>query len=53
MVTQQANMIAYLNDFKLLMILTIAVMPLVLMIGSTRKAGPAAKKDEEVIHAMD
>ena len=54
MVTQQANMIAYLNDFKLLMILTIAVMPLVLMIGSTRKAGPAAaKKEDEVIHAMD
>ncbi|RDV03857.1 DHA2 family efflux MFS transporter permease subunit [Undibacter mobilis] len=53
LVTQQANMIAYLNDFKLLMFLTIAAMPLVLMIGSTRKSGPAAKDEEEVIHALD
>ena len=30
-VTQQANLIAYLNDYKLLMVLTIAVMPLVLI----------------------
>lgn len=54
LVTQQANMIAYLNDFKLLMYLTIAAMPLVLLVGSTRKANQAAKKDDdEVIHAMD
>jgi DHA2 family multidrug resistance protein len=53
MVTQQANMIAYLNDFKLLMFLTIAAMPLVLMIGSTRRANQAAKKDDDVVHAMD
>ncbi|MCW5693018.1 MAG: DHA2 family efflux MFS transporter permease subunit [Pseudolabrys sp.] len=54
-VTQQANMIAYLNDFKLLMVLTIAAMPLVLFIGSTRKAHQAAAKkpDDEIIHAMD
>ena len=30
-VTQQAAMIAYLNDFKLLMVLTLAVIPLVLV----------------------
>jgi len=53
LVTQQANMIAYLNDFKLLMYLTIAAMPLVLLIGSTRKANQTAKKEDEVIHAMD
>lgn len=53
LVTQQANMIAYLNDFKLLMFLTIAAMPLVLLVGSTRKANQAAKKDDEPIHAMD
>ncbi|HET9717123.1 MAG TPA: DHA2 family efflux MFS transporter permease subunit [Pseudolabrys sp.] len=35
-VTQQATMIAYLNDFKLLMILTLAVIPLVLIIGNSR-----------------
>ena len=54
-VTQQANMIAYLNDFKLLMVLTIAAMPLVLFIGSTRKAhqATAKKPDDEIIHAMD
>ncbi|MEJ2375810.1 MAG: DHA2 family efflux MFS transporter permease subunit [Pseudolabrys sp.] len=36
-ITQQANLIAYLNDYKLLMVLTIATMPLVLIIsGSSR-----------------
>ncbi len=53
LVTQQANMIAYLNDFKLLMYLTIAAMPLVLLVGSTRKANRVAKKEDEVVHAMD
>ncbi|MBS0532530.1 MAG: DHA2 family efflux MFS transporter permease subunit [Proteobacteria bacterium] len=54
-VTQQANMIAYLNDFKLLMVLTMAAMPLVLFIGSTRKAHQSAAKkpEDEVIQAMD
>ena len=33
-VTQQAAMLAYLNDFKLLMMLTLAVIPLVLIIGT-------------------
>jgi DHA2 family multidrug resistance protein len=47
-VTQQAAMIAYLNDFKLLMILTLATIPLVLII---RAAGPpaGAKPAEAVI----
>ena len=35
-VTQQAAMIAYLNDFKLLMILTLAMIPLVLIIRAAR-----------------
>ena len=35
-VTQQAAVIAYANDFKLLMYLTLAVLPLVFVIGSTR-----------------
>jgi DHA2 family multidrug resistance protein len=52
-ITQQAALIAYLNDFKLLMILTLVMVPLVLMIGSTmKKAGPA-KPEDEIIHAMD
>ena len=43
-VTQQAAMIAYLNDFKLLMILTLAMMPLVLIIRAAGTA-PGAKPD--------
>ena len=41
-------MIAYLNDFKLLMILTLAVTPLVWLIGTSRNAPKA-----EPVHAMD
>ncbi|MGA6945862.1 MAG: EmrB/QacA family drug resistance transporter, partial [Pseudolabrys sp.] len=37
-VTQQASMLAYLNDFKLLMVLTLAVIPLVLIVGRARAA---------------
>ncbi|HZQ11233.1 MAG TPA: DHA2 family efflux MFS transporter permease subunit [Pseudolabrys sp.] len=36
-VTQQAMMIAYLNDYKLLMLLTVATVPLVLIIGTSRR----------------
>jgi DHA2 family multidrug resistance protein len=36
-VTRQASLIAYLNDFKLLMVMTLAMIPLVLII---RAAGP-------------
>ena len=39
-VTQQAMMIAYLNDFKLLMVLTLAMIPLVLIIGTARPGAP-------------
>jgi MFS transporter, DHA2 family, multidrug resistance protein len=50
-VTQQAAMIAYLNDFKLLMILTLAMVPMVLIIGTVKRS-PDLKKAESV-HAMD
>ena len=42
-VTQQATVIAYQNDFYLLMIFTLCTMPFVLLIGSshTRRTGPA------------
>jgi DHA2 family multidrug resistance protein len=36
-VTRQASMIAYLDDFKLMMIVTLAAIPLLLMV---RKPGP-------------
>jgi len=51
-ITQQAALIAYLNDFKLLMVLTILTMPLVMLIGTTR-AAPSAAKPDDVVHAMD
>jgi DHA2 family multidrug resistance protein len=41
-ITQQATVVAYANDFRLLMWLTIAVIPLVFVIGSARTARPAA-----------
>jgi MFS transporter, DHA2 family, multidrug resistance protein len=50
-VTQQAALIAYLNDFKLLMILTLAMVPLVMLIGTTKKT-PGAKP-AEIAHAID
>ncbi|MBK1839156.1 DHA2 family efflux MFS transporter permease subunit [Azospirillum sp. YIM B02556] len=39
LITQQATIIAYMNDFKLLMLLSLAVMPLVLLL--RRPAKPA------------
>ena len=42
-VTQQATMIAYLNDFKLLMVLTLALIPLVLIIGTPKRRPAAAR----------
>lgn len=52
MITQQAALIAYLNDFKLLMFLTLAMVPLVMLIGTAKKA-PGAPATNEPIHAMD
>jgi DHA2 family multidrug resistance protein len=53
-VTQQANLIAYLNDFKLLMILTLGVIPLVMIIGTAKKAAaPAGPAHEEEPIVMD
>ncbi len=51
-VTQQAAMIAYINDFKLLMILTLAMIPLVMMIGTAKKT-PGPKATAAVAHAID
>jgi DHA2 family multidrug resistance protein len=50
-VTQQASLIAYLNDFKLLMFLTLATVPLVLLIGTAQRS-PGAKP-AGVAHAID
>jgi DHA2 family multidrug resistance protein len=48
-VTQQAAMIAYLNDFKLLMLLTLAMIPLVLIIRAGGQVRSAGKPDQAVI----
>ena len=47
-VTQQAAMIAYLNDFKLLMVLTLAMIPLVMLIRAAQQP-PSVKPAEAVI----
>ena len=51
MITQQASIIAYSNDFKLLMYLTMATIPLVFFIGSSRVSRP--QPSQEPAHAMD
>jgi DHA2 family multidrug resistance protein len=50
-VTQQAALIAYLNDFKLLMALTLGVIPLVMIISTAKKqaAGPAHEEEAVVM----
>jgi DHA2 family multidrug resistance protein len=45
-ITQQASMIAYLNDFKLMFMATLLVIPLLLLIRPSRKA-----PDASVAHA--
>jgi len=53
LVTQQASVIAYQNDFKLLMYLTLASLPLLLVLGKTgRRTAGGANKDEE-IHVIE
>jgi DHA2 family multidrug resistance protein len=49
LVTQQAAMIAYLNDFKLLMILTLAMIPLILIIRASATAPAAGAPEHAVI----
>ncbi|WP_129778047.1 DHA2 family efflux MFS transporter permease subunit [Peristeroidobacter soli] len=44
-VTHQATLIAYINDFKLLLLMTLAVTPLVLLLRKVHTTGPA------VVHA--
>jgi len=51
LVIQQAAIIAYANDFKLLMYLTLATVPLVFFIGSSRVRAPSAS--DQPAHAME
>jgi DHA2 family multidrug resistance protein len=49
LITQQASIIAYGNDFKLLMLLTLAAIPLVFLIRTSKHAGAADKGHEAVL----
>ena len=49
-VTRQAAMIAYLDDFRLMMALTIAVMPLLLFIRLKKRAPGEIDKHDEIVH---
>jgi DHA2 family multidrug resistance protein len=42
-VTRQAATLAYLQDFRLMMFLTVAVLPMILLLRAPAKAGPAAE----------
>jgi DHA2 family multidrug resistance protein len=55
LVTQQASVIAYQNDFKLLMYLTLAVIPLVFVLGTSRQAPrrSGAQQPAAPAHALD
>jgi DHA2 family multidrug resistance protein len=48
-VTEQAAVIAYANDFKLLMVLALATIPLIFLISTSRASPPEAS----AAHAMD
>jgi MFS transporter, DHA2 family, multidrug resistance protein len=50
-VTQQAAIIAYANDYKMLMIVCIVMLPFVVLLGSTLKTISATKRPEA--HALD
>jgi DHA2 family multidrug resistance protein len=53
-VTQQASVIAYSNDFKLLMVLCIVAMPLVFLVGKAPRSPQAANNAEQTAHlALD
>jgi MFS transporter, DHA2 family, multidrug resistance protein len=49
-VTQQAMIIAYANDYKMLLVLSVAAMPLVLFVGSSRAVRQLGKRQAQ---AMD
>jgi DHA2 family multidrug resistance protein len=48
-VTQQAVLLAYLNDYKLLMFLTLGVIPLIFIIGSSKQQQASGSHDEPVV----
>jgi DHA2 family multidrug resistance protein len=51
-VPQQAAIIAYADDYKLLLVLSVIAMPLVLFAGSSRAAGQAAKREVDTMDRL-
>jgi len=49
-VTQQATIIAYANDYKMLLILAVVAMPLVFFVGSSRAVQQLGRSEA---HAVD
>jgi DHA2 family multidrug resistance protein len=49
-VTQQAAIIAYANDYRMLLVLSVAAMPLVLLVGSSKAVQRPGGREA---HAMD
>jgi len=50
LVNQQAAMIAYLDDFKLMMILTLAALPLVLLLKRPAPPAPGTAAETPAVH---
>jgi DHA2 family multidrug resistance protein len=48
-ITRQASMIAYINDFKLMMIVTLISLPFVLLLSSPKKLGGSQSKEAVVM----
>ncbi len=48
-VTKQATMIAYINDYWLLMVLTLAMIPLILIIGKSKQMPSEADLEDAVV----
>ena len=48
-VTEQATLIAYLNDFKLLMMLTLAMVPMIFIIGSSKRKPTQGEVEEAAV----
>jgi DHA2 family multidrug resistance protein len=52
-VTQQAVIIAYANDYRMLLVLSVLAMPLVLFVGSSAAVQRVANGGKSDVHAMD
>ncbi len=52
-ITQQAVIIAYANDYKMLLLLSLVAMPLVFFVGSSAAVRQVANRAKDEVPAMD